>query len=257
MGHQKAAVELITDLFTPQTAIQTPVARTCLDWYARIDNSVAIMGGFPATLPREYMEGLVGFYSTQTEKFPNNLNWKLALRSSRIRLFRLDISLLYARGARGQISASGFQRDHERLTEELTNWKKSSDACLTDSACLITDINGRRPDPDDIVNPFGPGVLYGLPIFSTTVADTEWHSIMIIHKSQCSRVATDTLLQDMQNHAYAVCRNYETIELWPNSPKGAITLFHPHLQLAALFLPQDSHHRNWIRRKFALSEQMG
>ncbi|KAG7150256.1 hypothetical protein HYQ46_013261 [Verticillium longisporum] len=35
MGHQRAACDIITRLFTPQTAVQTPLGRMVLTWYSR------------------------------------------------------------------------------------------------------------------------------------------------------------------------------------------------------------------------------
>lgn len=257
MGHQKAAFEVFSSLYTPQTAIQTAIGRTCLNWIARFDIFVAIMGGFPAMLPREYLEELVKFYSGRVAAEPDELSWKVAGRLAETRKFGWDMALLYARGARGQISAPAFQQEHERLTIELTEWRANWDSSLTDPKYLVTDFGNQQPDPTDIVNPYEPGTLYNFPIFTTTVADTEWHSMMIMHKSQSSRIASEHLVKNLYEHSLALCRNYETIEFWPHSPNGVITLLQPHIQLGALFLPQDSRHRMWARRKFAFSEQMG
>ncbi|VUC27217.1 unnamed protein product [Clonostachys rosea] len=257
MGHQKAAFEVFSNLYTPQTAIQTPIGRTCLNWIARFDIFVAIMGGFPAMLPREYLEELVNFYSARIAAEPDELSWKVAGRLAETRRFGWDMAFLYARGARGQISASTFQQEHERLTIELTEWRANWDSSLTDPKYLVTDFGNQQPDPNDIVNPYEPGTLYNFPIFTTTVADTEWHSMMIMHKSQATKIASEPLMKNLYDHSLALCRNYETIEFWPHSPNGVITLLQPHIQLGALFLPQDSRHRMWARRKFAFSEQMG
>lgn len=258
MGHQKAAFEIITKLFTPQTVMQNSVGRMCLSWYARFDNFVALMGGFPTDLPREWFSAMVAFNQAQMTANPESLRWKSDERSARLRLITYDMSIVFARGSRGQLSPMEFTGEHDRLSERLMDWKNTWDPELSDSTYLVTDFRHRQPlDPDDFVDPYSPGILYEPPLFNSTIASAEWHSIMIMHKCQSSSTPPEVLFADLRSHAYATCRYFETLEYWPSTPKGALVLMQAGIAIASLFLPQDDRHQMWLRRKFAILENMG
>lgn len=258
MGHQKAAFEIITKIFTPQSVMQTPMGRMCLSWYARFDNFVALMGGFPTDLPREWFNAIVEFHQTQIVANPNELRWKIDERSARLRLITYDMSIVFARGSRGQLSPEEFIQEHDKLSTRLLDWKTTWDTALSDPKYLVTDFAHRQPlDPDDFVDPYAPGVLYSGPLLSTTVISEEWHSIMIMHMCQSSNTPPEVLFAKLMKHAYATCQIFETLEFWPSTPKGALVLMQAGIAIATLFLPQDDRHQMWLRRKFAILESMG
>ncbi|KAM5348104.1 hypothetical protein ACJ41O_007928 [Fusarium nematophilum] len=258
MGHQKAAFEILTSMFTPQTVMQTPMGRMCLSWYARFDTFVALMGGFPTDLPREWFLAMVDFYKAEATVYPGELRWKIEEWSARLRLISYDMSILFARGSRGQISPEEFVKEHDAINVRLVEWKEKRDPALLDSRYLITDFPPAETiDPDDIVNPYTVGILYDFPLFNATVLCAEWNSIMIMHKCQSSGTRPDLLFADLNRHAYRTCQYFETLEFWPATPKGVLILIQACIAIAALFLPQDAQHHMWFRRKFALLETMG
>ena len=71
MGHQKAAFEIITKTFDLKTVMQTSVSRACANWYMRFDNFVALMGGFPTDLPREWFSTRSDWYTSQIAAEPH------------------------------------------------------------------------------------------------------------------------------------------------------------------------------------------
>ncbi|KAF5632656.1 transcriptional regulatory moc3 [Fusarium tjaetaba] len=258
MGHQKAAFEIITSIFTPQTVMQTPVGRMCLSWYARFDNFVALMGGFPTDLPREWFRAMLDFYQSGITSNPDELHWKIDAWSARLRLISYDMSILFARGSRGQISQEDFMKEHELLNQQLIEWKEKRDPALQDPKYLIKDFpSAETLDPDDFVNPYTVGILYDFPLFDVTVLCAEWNSIMIMHKCQSSGMRPDQLFADLNRHAYRTCQYFETLEFWPSTPRGVLVLIQACIAIAALFCPQDARHHMWFRRKFALLETMG
>jgi hypothetical protein len=258
MGHQKAALEIITKMFTPQSVMQTPVGRMCLTWYVRFDNFVALMGGFPTDLPREWFNSMLSFTQSQASLDPEALRWKIDERTARLRLITYDMSILFAKGSRGQISHEDFNQSHDRLTQRLEAWKDSWDPALTDERYLVRDFPHRRPPrPEDIVDPYTPGILYDFPLFSSTIVMAEWHGIMIMHKCQSSNTPPEQLFMSLGMHAYATCQYFETLEHWPSTPKGTLILIQSCIAIAALFLPQTERHHMWCRRKFALLESLG
>ncbi|KAF6814442.1 C6 finger domain-containing protein [Colletotrichum musicola] len=258
MGHQKAAYEMLTHLFTPETASQNPLGRMVISWYGRFDLFIAIMGGFPTMLPKEWFTIFVEFCDKQATIEEDNLHWKMEAESGRLRVISREMSTLFARGSRGQMSPEDFATEHERILKALHDWKDGWDHALTDPSKLVTDLSHARAlNEDDIVNPFVPGVLYDYPVFSTTLLTSEWNSTTMMHKCQSPTTQREALYAELKDHAYAICQIFEAVENWPAKPKGSLILIQACIALSALFLPQDPKHHMWIRRKFALLETMG
>ncbi|RFN51264.1 transcription factor [Fusarium flagelliforme] len=242
MGHQKAAFGIITSIFTPQTVMRTPVGRMCLSWYARFDSFVALMGGFPTDLPREWFQAMLDFYKSGVAANPEEVYWKIDEWSAQLRLISYDMSILFARGSRGQISPEDFIKEHELINQRLIDWKEKRDPALQDSKYLVRDFPPPETlDPEDFVNPYTVGILYERPLFDVTVL--------------CMR--PDQLFADLNRHAYRTCQYFETLEFWPSTPRGVLVLIQACIAIAALFCPQDARHHMWFRRKFALLETMG
>ncbi|RFU78747.1 hypothetical protein TARUN_3453 [Trichoderma arundinaceum] len=258
MGHQKAAFEIITHIYTPQTAMQSSIGRMCLSWYARFDNIVALMGRFPTEIPREWFTTMIAYYQNQMASNPTELRWKIEDRSARLRLISYDMSTLYARGSRKQIAPTDYIYEHNYLTAQLEEWKGSWDPMLCDQKYLITDFTWRRPlNPNDIVDPYRPGLLYDHPLFNNSVIMMEWHSIVIMHKSQSPNISPEQLFADLGGHAFTVCELFESMEYWPDLPTGTLIAMQPCLAIAGLFLQHQPNNNMWLRQKFALLETQG
>lgn len=258
MGHQKAALEILTRLFAPQTAMNSATTRMLLTWYIRFDVFVGMMGGFETNLPREWFSTVVSFCKGQVERDPQNLGMKTELHASALRLISRDMSILYARGGRGDISGADFATEHNHISDRLYEWRVKFDPALTDPHYRVTDFKHKVPlDDDDIVNPYKPGYLYEFPLFSTTVLTAEWHSILVMHKSQEAFALQQKPSDELRSLAYAICEIFEAVQLWPSAPNGALIPIQACLAIAALFLPRDSRHHMWLRRKYAMLESLG
>ncbi len=257
MGHQKAALEVLTQLFTPESAMQTPTSRMVLSWYTRFDISVALMGGFETSLPRDWFSSFTDYCQEQVALDPDNLGWKFEECRARLRSISAEMSILFGRSARGDIADEAFAAEHERLSNELKGWKENLDPVLTDITHTVKDFNAGQPsDPSDKANPFPPAALFDHPLFPTSVLTCEWHSIMIMHQCQAGMPMAEEPAE-LATHAYAICQIFEAAELWPASPPGSLVIIQACLAIAALFLPGDDRHHTWVRRKFALLETMG
>jgi len=258
MGHQKAAFEVFTKLFTPQTVMQTPIGRVALMWYARFDVFIGIMGSFKTSLGRAWFAAPVEYYESRAAAEPHNLGWKIEACSARLRLLSQEMSHLFAQGAKQEITEEEYIAEHRRLSTLWDEWKNSWDPALKDPACLVNDFPGSpTPDPDDIVNPFAPGVLFRHPLFASTLMTCEYHSITLMHASQNAMRLTDEDRARLMEHAYAICQICETVEFWPHSPAGSLIVLQSCLAIAALYVRRDPKHHMWIRRKFALLESIG
>lgn len=258
MGHQKAAFEILTRLFTPQTIMNSPTSRILLTWYIRFDVFVGMMGGFETSLPRQWFSTVVQFCQEHVERDPEDVGIKTELHASALRLISRDMSILYARGGRGEISGDDFATEHNHITERLYGWRANLDPALTDPNFLVTDLPHKVPiSEDDIVDPYKSGHLYDLPLFSTTELIAEWNSILVMHKSQEAFALQQKPSDELRGLAYAICEIFEAVERWPSAPTGALVPIQACLAIAALFLPRDEKHHMWLRRKYAMLESLG
>lgn len=214
------------------------------------------MGSIPPGLSRDWFDSMRTFFRQQMAQHPGELKWIMADRSTHIRQISWQQALLYSKHNRGQLTEEESAGEHDRLTGVLREYRKSWHSALEDPQYLVRDFGGQQPDPNDIVNPYEPGILYEEPIFSTTIAAAEWHCVMIMHLVQSPNL-TPLLFKELGEHAYAICRYYETMQYSPYTPKGAMTQLQNVVQTAPLFLPKDEKHHDWVRRKSAYSESTG
>ncbi|KAB5576563.1 hypothetical protein GE09DRAFT_626276 [Coniochaeta sp. 2T2.1] len=259
MGHQRAAFEVISQLFTPQSAMQTSIGRAILVWYVRFDVFVGIMGNFETALPREWFSTTIQYYQAQIDSEPDNVLWKIEERSACLRLISMEMSILYAKTARGELAGDDYFAEHRRLAQQLQDWKNAWDPGMTDESLLVADFSTNEPYPhDDVVRSFTPGILYYPPLFASTLLTCEWHSIVIMHGCQAIMgPGAEAQRSMLGEHAHAICQIFETVKQWPSTPKGSLISIHACLAIATLFVTRDTKHHTWIRRKFALLESMG
>ncbi|RYP41759.1 hypothetical protein DL767_000775 [Monosporascus sp. MG133] len=232
-----ATLMTILQLATIETATQSSTGCTLLNWYVRFDVSVGMMAGFETALPQEWFSATVKF--------------------SVLRLISMDMSLLYAKGRRGEMSSEDFSAEYRHITSRLYEWRENLDPAITDSSYLITDIGQKQPLKDDIVNPYKPRYLYDFPLFRTTTLIAEWNSVILMHNSQETMALQQEPSVQLNKCAIEICEIFETVEKWPAAPKGVLMHLQPCLAMAALFLPRDSRYQMWIRRKYALIEKLG
>jgi hypothetical protein len=258
MCHQKAAFEVLTNLFTSQTAMQTPTGRMAAAWYGRFDVFISLMGTFKPTLVRDWYSARVDFYSSRVATEPQNIGLKIEYSAGSLQLILYDMALLYARQAAGEMSIDEYMAEHVRLNAVWEQWRTSWDPALSDPAHRIDEFPGNpTPSPEDIVNPFAPGVLYRPPLFAMSLLVCEHHSIALLHASHQITPLTDEDRARLRDHAYAACQISEAVEFWPHSPPGSLVTMQSCLAIATLSLPKDEKHCMWFRRKFAMLESIG
>ncbi|KAJ2988895.1 hypothetical protein NUW58_g3740 [Xylaria curta] len=257
-GHQKAALQILTQLYTPETITQS-FSSAVLTWYIRFDVFVAMMGGFKTALPRDWFVSAVEGSEEKVQDNPDDLAWRIEVQATSLRLISMDMSLLYARSGRGEISAEAFVEEYDQLSERLKEWRDELDPAIMDPNYLVTDFQYKQVlTDDDVVDPYKPGSLYKFPLFSTTILLLEWHSIIIMHKSRQEGYALQQEPSDeLRQLALTACEMFETVRLWPETPTGATITVQPCLAIACLFIPRDQKYHMWIRRRYALLEASG
>ncbi|KAK0128959.1 hypothetical protein ONS95_000902 [Cadophora gregata] len=258
LGHQKAAYEILTELHTPETAMEDPMTRVILGWYMRFDVFAGLMGGFETVLSREWFSYAQDFFQQRVSIEPDRLDWKIESAIAQHRLVATDMSLLFARRGKGDLSDEQFVAENDIIARRIEEWKNKMDPALQDPRYLVTDFSGARPlDPEDIVNPYVPGIIYSGPLWVMNVAIIDWYAIDMMHKYQTALTMKTQPSPDLGLIAYASCQLFEAVEFWPQSPPGTVIACQASLGIACLFLPRDKTHSMWARRKLAAIESNG
>lgn len=258
IGHQKAAFEIITELYTPESMLQTSMSRMILSWYMRFDVFAGLLGGFQTVLSREWFTGGFEFYRRKAVQEPDEFEWKVEATISQYRLLAMDMSLLFARMGKGEISFQQFEIENALLSKRMEEWDTKMDPALKDAQYLVSDFTGAPyVEPDNIVDPYAPGFFYRGPLYPMNIARMDWISVDVMHKYQTALITNTSPPADLMDKAYLSCQLFEAIELWPESPRGTILCLQASLGISCLFLPRDDKHAMWGRRKLATIEANG
>ncbi|TVY49462.1 hypothetical protein LOCC1_G000576 [Lachnellula occidentalis] len=258
LGHQKAAFQLLTQLYTPETVMQSEMPRIILGWYMRFDVFAGLMGGFETVLSREWFSSTYEFCQRQIESEPASLKWKIEASIAEHRLVSTDVSLLLVRMGKGELSIDQFMSENVVAGRRIQEWKTKMDPVLQDKRFTVTDFPGARPrDPNSIVDPYLPGIIYNGPLWVMNVATIDCLALDVMLKYQTALILKNEPGDELRQIAYRICQYFEALENWPGSPPGTVVACQASLGIACLFLPRDHRHAMWARRKFALIESHG
>lgn len=258
MGHQKAALEILSQLFTPQSIVETSLNRTILSWYIRFDILVGLMGGFGTSLPRDWFVAFDGHCRVRLASEPDNLDWLYERAENRLRLICHDICLLVAKRARDNMEGALVIAEHENVARQLREWRETLEPALTDSSRLAT--LPSYPSDEAFSTPSRTAPLYDAPLSSTTLLLCEWHATVMMHLYQASQGSQGQILPELGSppqHAEAISQIFSAGEQWASGPKGWLIMLHPCITIASMFLPPNPGSNLWLRKKFALLESSG
>ncbi|KAA8571972.1 hypothetical protein EYC84_001913 [Monilinia fructicola] len=258
LGHQKAAYEILVDLYSPQTIFETDLGRALFGWYTRFDVMAGIMGGFDSAIPREWFSYSEEYFENRIAQDPDNLVWRIEHQLSTMRLVGKDMSTLFAKKGKGEIPHEQFVVENTKMTQRMTDWKANMDPALLDSRFLVTDFAGTQKDPEGLFDPYIPGVLYSGPLWVVNLDLMDWYAMFLmhgLHTAQAMQALPD--VEHMNYLAESLCQLYEAILHYPETPKGAAVGLQGGLGIAAFFLPKDEAHTMWMRRKLAMIESQG
>ncbi len=232
--------------------METELTRVILGWYSRFDVFAGLLGGFETVLSREWFQYASEFYQHQIQMEPEKLSWKVDGAIANHRLVAMDMSLLFAKQGKGEISQAHFVQENELISQRIAGWITEMDPALQDPRHRVTEFTSARPrDPADIVVPYKPGTLFSGPLFVMNVAIIDWHSFDLMHRYQTALTMGKSLPEELTLRAFQTCELFEAVEFWSGSPPGAIIACQASLGMAAIFLPRDERHAMWLRRKLA------
>lgn len=257
ISHQKAAYKMVLELYSPETIIQTDTRRKILGWYTRFDLFAGLMSGYETVLSREWMAAIEHYYLTMSQQDPSNLEYIMERNIASHRLLAIDMALLFAKLPRGEISIQEFVHQNELLGEQIRVMKGQLEPMLNTEHVVLSFDGAPERDPNDIVDPYVPGLLYKGPLWTMNFIQIDWYAIDAMHKYQTALMMQQQPPAELQQLALEQCRLLEAVDFWPNSPPGATLLAQASMGLICLFLPRDEKHIMWCRRKMAKVENMG
>ncbi|KAJ4387151.1 hypothetical protein N0V93_007740 [Gnomoniopsis smithogilvyi] len=262
MGHQKAALEILTQLFNPQSILQTTTGRLILAWYTRFDLLVASLGILRTSLPRHWIEANDTYCQMRAFEEADNMQWIFEKTESQLGLISVDMCLLVSQRKTGDLTEDMFRIEQRNVAKRLLEWRETLHPVLTDPAHLVKTFAPASPVSQSKLFSYSTDhvPLYDGPLCFTTALICEWHSMVLMHLCQATEditVKEPSILGDTAEHAMAICELIEAAGQWPTFPKDLLTMLHPTLIMAAMFLPRSTRHHMWLKEQFAGLESCG
>ncbi|KAI4667966.1 uncharacterized protein J4E78_001786 [Alternaria triticimaculans] len=256
MGHQKAAFEMLTRLFTPETITKSDFLCKVLLWYVRFDLFVGFQSGGEAVLGREWYEAVHECYVQKVRDMPGDIGMKYEERFAHSRLVAKDSNDLFARTAKGLVSPQDFMAQLPILRERVESLKRNMGTDLTDPNHKVHQILG-TPKSEDIVNPYESDVLWGGPLWTSNFLQLDTWGILFMFTISSSMALKQPLDPEVTKEAYKAIQVFEAICAYPEAPPGAVLEAQVSFAIATLFLPKDQKTVQWVRQTFARIEASG
>ena len=255
--HQKAACEMLREIYTPETICHTATRRIMMQWYARFDLLVGLIAGSEAVLEREWYYSYTDFCTEASQKEPTNVMHKIDAMIGRQLFIAVEMADLYSRLSKGTIAMPDFLEQNNKIGEIIQSARKDLESFSSYSDHFVSFDGLPKTDPDDIVNPYESGILFKEPLWAVNRLALDVDSSDMMHQLQLSQILQQLPPPHLTNIAFRQCQRFEATEYWPGSPAGALLSSSSSLGLLVLFLPRDEKHTMWCRRKLATIERMG
>ena len=258
MGHQKAAFEMIKELYTPDSIVESPQSRKLLNWYARFDVYAGLMAGNETILGNEWLYAHERRTKELSESKPDDFGLKVESLFAHHRILAFEMAQLFAKVPKGEISIPEFLQENQVFLQKVSGWKKDVLSFPLTSQYLITSFEGSPPvDADDIVNPYEPGLIFAEPHFVINYLRIDILAFEAVIKYQTALLLQQPPPPDLFDLSIGQCQLYEAIELWSGSPAGALLPAQASLGLLCLSLPCEEKYISWCRRKLVKMENSG
>lgn len=215
------------------------------------------MSGNETALSREWFLATESYYRAQSLSDPMSIDYKIEAAVAKHRLLCTDMALLFAEKSRGTVKLEQFVRESNKYAEQMRNWHDNLDPVFRSEQYQVRSFEGRTRDLDDIVDPYRPGGIYRGPLFSFNFMLLDWHGLSLMFKYKMALLLQQPPPAELEGLALELCRLFEAVEFWPESPPGSVLKSQACLGIASLFLPKDDKHIMWCRKKLAMVESLG
>ncbi|GIZ43638.1 hypothetical protein CKM354_000685500 [Cercospora kikuchii] len=258
LGHQKAAYQILTDLFTPQTILQDETRRKIITWYIRFDLFAGMLSGGETILDRQWFAASADFYKRQTRDKPKDLGARFESYFATTRLLATDVTILFAGKAKGTISDEAFVAGIETLSKEFAEFGHTIETAFTDPSCFVTAFpDALPPGEEDLFGFRDPRFLYAGELATMNFVLIDHLAIDLMFKYQLGMAMGQSPSPELTQIAMRKCKLFDAIQYNQEGGKNAILGCQASLGIMSLFLPKDERHTRWCQRKFARIEQLG
>ena len=258
LEHQKAAYAMLLQLYTVDSIMDVEIRRKILAWYSRFDLYAGLMSGYEMVLGREWFCANESYYQLQSRRNPSSTDCNIEAAIASHRVLAMDMALLFAKLPRGEISIEEFIKENELIAERFRTYRRNLAPLVDDQRYLVYSFQTpRERDPEDIVDPYLPYGLYKGALWTVNFMLIDWLGLDVMHRYQTALMLKQQPPPELENMALELCRLFETIEYWSESPPGSVLKAQAGLGIATLFLPRDQRHVMWCRRKMAMIEAQG
>lgn len=256
MGHQKAAYEMLTRLYTPETIVQSPFLLKVIWWYVRFDLFVGFQSGGEAVLSRDWYVAVHERFVQKKNENPGELHLKYEERFAYSRLVAKDIHDFFLRKARGQMDLDTFMQQFPAIDAKVKGLGEQIDPELLDPSKKIKHFEG-TVDPDSIVNIMEPDVIWGGDHWMSNYLLLDLYGIAFMYHLSISMAMRKPFEPEIVQKAYQAAQMFEALCQYPNAPPGSIFEAQASIAIGMLFLPKDPKTRDWCRNSFAKIESSG
>lgn len=209
-------------------------------------------------MEREWFVKQADFYQKQCEEHPDVLAWIYEERYSWARLTGYDLRAFMRKKAMNEISDEDFQKQLEIFDNLVENIYTDLNPLLTEDSKRLADISdGRAKDPDDIVDPYEPNVLFGGDLYDTNMVLHDMIGFELLYRNLVGMATGKFDNAAIRKTCLRQCQLYEAATLYSGSPPGIRFSMQAGLALSILFLRANEQEVWWARKAFAEIETNG
>jgi len=259
LGHQKAAYEIMMQLFTPETCMQSETHRKITAWYIRFDIMAGLMSGNETTLSREWHAAASDFHTQRARAKPDDLPVGIAAAFAVSRLLATDISLVFGKKAKGLMTDEEFMVVLGEMKQRLAETEHYFATAFSDRRVYVKDF----PPPaegeveNDVVDPRDPNFVLTGDMWTWNFVLLDFWGLSVMFKSQLAQIDPTVDIQEAIDAAHNVGKMYEALQLTSKDPKAVTLGAQASVGIAATAMPKDHKHIMWCRRKYAQIETCG
>lgn len=238
--------------------MQDETRRKIINWYIRFDLFAGIMSGAETALGREWFAAAADFYRRQIKDRPQDLGAQFEEYFATSRLIATDVTLLFASKTRDTVSDTEFLAEMEKLSMTLDDHNQRIEGAFRDISQFARSLP-RAPitSEDDTLGTCDPNILYTGDLSTMNLVMMDQWAIHLMFKYQRTLALGQVSSPDLTRLAMRKAKLFEAIQNGDEGNPAAVLGCQASLGVLALFLPKDSQHTMWCRRKFADIENLG
>ncbi|KAL1296971.1 hypothetical protein AAFC00_004570 [Neodothiora populina] len=256
--HQRAAYQIITEIFTPETIMRSETHRKIIAWYIRFDLFAGFMSGYETVLDREWHVACADFYTRQARDKPKDLGSLFEEKFAKSRLIAADIAFLFAKKQKGITSDEEFGQDMMTIMSTLETMKTGLENAFMDTRKFVSQFpNAPESNEDNIVDSTDPKFLWADELFTWNFILIDFWAIYLLFKSQIAQFSPLVDGEEVVALAFKICKMFEALQYCERDSTAMILGAQASLGMSAACLPKDDKTTMWCRRKYATIETCG